>query len=114
MLTKARIERESNNLQVTIPDSGTQSGIVDFRSFTMGVLHLPAGWTTADITFEVASEVDDTFQTLYYEGSVVTISGAVASTSHVLPPSLAGARFWRVVSSVSQAGGDDIVVDRKA
>lgn len=73
-------------------------------------LFVPAGWTTAPITFR-ASHNGSTFFDLYDEfGAEVSIASAVAGRYYDLPASLKGPLFLRVrsgtaASPVNQASG---------
>lgn len=98
---------------VTIADGGTVSTAINTKGATPLAMFLPAGWTTADITF-LASYDGTTFLTnALNDGAngVYKIAAAVANTPYALLPSVfAGLQAIKIVSSVAQSGGDNIII----
>ena len=104
---------------VTIPNGEALSDAVVFGPYSKGVIHMPAGWTAADIGFHVSSDEVGTYQPLYDGANPVVISGPDADLVFPLPAGLAPAHFFKLWSNTAGAdtnqGADrDIVVELKA
>lgn len=116
------IERHSTLAQVTIPaGEALSTGIIDFTSHTMGILHMPAEWTAASIGFHVRSSRDGSFLPLYDEnGTLVQIASPTINLAYIFPPELAGVLFFKLWSQngsgidADQASGRVVGVDLKA
>ena len=112
--------RSSYSQDTTIASGTALSGILSWYEFASGVIHLPAAWTAADIGFQVASELTDTFQPLYDDaGNLVEISSPAAGRSVEVPASVLPSRFVKVWSQsagsgVNQGADRALIVDMKS
>lgn len=100
---------------VTIADGESLSGEADLNEQMLVGIEIPASWTTADITFQVANEdsVDagsGTFYDLYDSlGNEVTVDAASSRGITLVPADFAGFRYIKVRSgttggAVNQSG----------
>ena len=97
--------RKSYTQNTTIPNGTALSGVLSWYDYAYGIVHMPAVWTAADIGFQVASELDGTFQPLYDEaGALVEIASPAVDQAHAVPLEVLAARF---VKLWSQSGGVD-------
>lgn len=101
----------------TIADSASLSDEFSLGTFKHLAIALPAGWTTASMTFQCASATGGTFQNLYDDaGAEVTIASTAASLTvavDLLKNALASCVYLKIRSGTSgsptsQAGGDVI------
>ena len=80
------------------------SAEVDLEGFRLAGIVMPAAWTAANLTFQVATATGGTFQDLYDDaGNEVTVTAAV-SRSHgidLLAGVLAPWRFLKIRSGTS-------------
>lgn len=112
--------RASYSQIATILNGENLSTTISFYEFASGVIHMPAAWTAADIAFQVASELTDTFQPLYDDaGNLVEISGPVAGRTVEIPASVLPSRFvklWSesIGSGVNQGADRALIVDMKS
>lgn len=101
-----------NVLQGTMPDNGTLTHEIDLAEYTLtGLICQTPGWLAGTLTFQV-SDIPDAeggvFTDLYRDNAVVAEAvpaGRFAVASDVLVRALAGYRYVKVKSSVSQTGG---------
>ena len=105
----------------TILNGANLSQEVDFREYSMMVIHMPAAWTAAFIGFTVSTTTGGTFLPLYDEdGNLVQTATAAVSTAIAAPPELAGCRFVKLWSqdgagaNVAQGGDRVMLLDLKA
>jgi hypothetical protein len=88
-----------------------ESDIFRFYPSFAGILHMPVGWTAADIGFLVSPTVDGTFSPLYdISGNLVVFSTPAVDTANVLPAELAGSvyvKLWSNTAGVNEAQGAD-------
>ena len=112
--------RRSYTQYVTIPNGTALSGIISFYKYVSGIVHLPAAWTAADIGFQVASELDGTFQPLYdATGTLVEIGSPDADGAYAFPEEVQGALFIKIWSETgggdtNQGAARDLIVDVKS
>lgn len=100
---------------VTIADSATTSGAFATSGEVVVGLITPSGWDTQNITFEVSVDGTNYFGVWDVgstdEDAAFTITSAVASRYHAIPPYLlAGAKHVKVVSGAAQSGAVDITL----
>ena len=95
----------NQTLSITIANGAALSAAFNMDTFTRGIVHLPAAWTTADIGFYVSSEFGGTYTKLSDASGIVVISGPVASGSYVLPSNMVAARFVKLWSNL--VGADE-------
>ena len=98
----------NHTTSVTIPISTALSAAFGMDTFSKGIVHLPAAWTTADIGFYVSSTFGGTYTKLSDASGIVVISGPVASGSYLLPTNMMAARFVKLWSNL--AGADEVQV----
>lgn len=114
------ITRRTSSFSVTIAISGNLSGAFEFSKLVMGVVHLPAAWTAADIGFKVSSSESGTYLPLYDKaGSLVQIASPAISQAHAMPTQVAGClwvKLWSQSSgsNVAQVAARSLTVDGKA
>lgn len=114
------LRRDVHSFTATIASGAALSEAFNIKNFALGLLHMPAAWTTADIGFYVSSTVAGTYLPLYNEdGGLLAISGPEASKAYVLPARLGAASYMKLWSNL--AGADEnqgaersIVVDLKS
>lgn len=105
----------------TILNTANLSEEIDFREYTMMVIHMPAAWTAAFIGFHVSTTTGGTFLPLFDEhGNYVQTATAVISTAISAPAELAGCRFVKLWSqdgagaNVAQGAERTLLLDLKA
>lgn len=97
--------RISSTQQVTILNGTALSNVLSFYEHAYGIVHMPAAWTAADIAFQVASELNGTFQPLYDDaGALVEISSPAVDQAHAIPVEVLAARFVKLWSQSGGAG----------
>ncbi len=113
-------QRESSYL-ITIIDAGqSESDVVQFYPFAGGMILIPSGWTSAQIGFKSAANINDTYNPLYSDtGTLVSISGVSTDRWYVLPANVSNARYFKLWSqngavSVNQAAERSITVVLKS
>lgn len=88
-----------------------ESDIFRFYPSIAGILHMPSGWTAADIGFLVSPTVDGTFSPLYdILGNLVVFTTPAVDTANVLPGELAGSlyvKLWSNTAGANEAQGAD-------
>lgn len=103
---------------VTIPNAGTTSDWVDYRSHALGAFKIPAAFTGTAVSIQVAEDAGGTPGT----GGTLTDSDAGATVGpitvaangiYTLPAALAGVHFFRFVSNAAEGGARAIVVMKK-
>lgn len=87
--------------EVTIAASGSLSAEVDLRNRVLAGIHMPAAWTAAAITFEVATVSGGTFQDVYAAGSEVSETVAAGQYVAVDPLYYHGLKYIKVRSGTS-------------
>lgn len=97
---------------VTFAGGATESSVLDTGDYLLSGFKLPAGWTTADITFTASESEAGTYVGVHdTSGSRVTITAAAASRWYAIAPQdFAGVPYVKLVSSVAQASAVDVVV----
>jgi len=116
------IERKSQTETVNIASSGNvTTEIVDMRDYSLLLIHMPAGWTSASIGFKVASEAAGTFLPLYDDnGTLVQVDSPAVDCAYSAPAEVAVARFVKLWSQDGSAGNTAqtsarvLLVDKKA
>ena len=91
----------NQTLVIAIASSAALSAAFNMDTFSKGIIHLPAAWTTADIGFYVSSKYNGTYTKLSDASGIVVISGPVASGSYVLPANMVAARFVKLWSNLA-------------
>ena len=110
----------SKALSTTIPTGTALSDAIDLRRWKNMVIHMPAGWDTASIGFQVSDSKAGTFQPLLDDaGTRIEITGVAVDQSYVVPAGVGGARFVKLWSQtagvdVNQTADRDIKVDVKS
>ena len=97
-------------LTATITSGASVSNVIDLEGYQLATFHMPAAWTTADITFLVAPTADGTYQPLYFAGEEVTetvAAGQCVAPENYVP--LASVRFLKI-----QSGTTDVPVTQTA
>ncbi len=89
---------------VTIANGESLSGEVDLAGFKLAIIQMPAAWTAANLTFQVATATGGTFQNLYDDGGTevsvtAAVSRAISLDNNVV--NLAAARFIKIRSGTS-------------
>lgn len=98
------IERRFQTRTATIAASLALSSAIYTGPFSGGTISLPAGWTSADLGFQVCDTPNGTYTPLYNAaGNLVTIT-ASADHAYPLPDELFGAHY---VKLWSQSAGVD-------
>jgi hypothetical protein len=97
--------RKSYSFPIIIPNGTALSNTISFYEYGYGILHMPAGWTAANIGFQIASELDGTFLPLYDDtGAIVEIASPAVDQAMRVPVEVLAARY---VKAWSQTGGAD-------
>ena len=100
------LRRDVHSFTATIESGAALSEAFNIKNFALGLLHMPAAWTTADIGFYVSSTVAGTYLPLYNEdGGLLVVSGPEASKAYVLPARVAAAQYIKLWSNL--AGSDE-------
>lgn len=90
--------------RVVIPAGQSVSGWVDLENGQVAVIHMPAVWTAAAITFDSAPEGSGPYQPLFDDGGVevaLTVSGGRNCGIDINALKLSAVRFLRVRSGTS-------------
>lgn len=102
---------------VTIANTATSSDAVQMvDSYNQTVESLvgviaPAGFTTADLTFQFSLDNSTFITAKNAAGTAITVTSLAASEWRALDPTdFLGAKYLKVVSSVAQTGGDIITL----
>jgi hypothetical protein len=112
--------RRSYSYETTIPSGTALSGVVSWYEFAYGIIHLPAGWTAANIGFQVSSEFDGTYLPLYDDaGNIVEIASPAVSQAMRVPVEVLAARFVMIWSQTAGSGVNQVaeralIVDMKS
>ena len=104
--------RDDAEKNPTIASGTAVSTTIDFRDHSMMIVHVPATWTAADLSFRTSTTVDGTFDDLYDEaGSLLVVTAVAAGNGYVVPARLAPAHFVQIIS---QSAGTPVnqAVDR--
>lgn len=100
---------------VGIEDSVANSTTLDMRVFADGILHIPAGWTTCNLTYYSFNDVAAAWRPLYDSANVaVTQTGIAASTAVQMPSACFAVALLRIVSSVDNKPNHKAYVTLKA
>lgn len=92
------LEGKSDSVQIT---AGTVSTVLDLRGYGRGAWLCPTGWGGGAVTFQIAEDVDGTFQPAYAAGgSIVTIT-PTADRWYPIPDEVMNARAVKFVAAVS-------------
>ena len=108
-------------ITATIANGASLSGEIDLAHHRIMLIQMPAAWTAANLTFQVATATGGTFQDLYDDGGVeVNVTAAVSRAIGVdlNAGPLASARFIKIRSGttgtpVTQAAARSIVLVTK-
>jgi len=85
----------------TIAYAASLSGVIDLGKLTLVGIHMPALWTTANLTFQV-SEDGITYDNLFDRfGTEVNYSGAAARFIPIPPSDWISIRFVKIRSGMS-------------
>lgn len=112
--------REDSARTVTIASGTAVSGAIDFRDYSMMIVHIPAAWTAADLSFRTSTTVDGTFDDLNDEfGALLEIAGVAVDSAYVAPAKIAPAHFIQIVSQsggtpVNQGADRDLILELKS
>jgi len=116
------IERKSRTETINIAGSANLSTeIIDMRDYSLLLIHMPAGWTSASIGFTVASEAAGTFLPLYDDnGTLVQIDSPAVDCAYSAPAEVAVCRFIKLwsqdgsASDTNQNSARVLLIDKKA
>lgn len=104
-------------ITATILSGASLSDEIDLGHHRIATILMPAAWTTANLTFQVASASGGTFKDLYDDGGVevnVTAAAARAIGIDLNAGPLAAARFLKIRSGTTgtpvNQGGDRALV----
>ena len=86
-----------------IANGQTTSGAVDLAGTSLVGIQMPATFSGATITFQVATSLGGTYQTMI-DGSGTTVTRTVSQGKYVMlsPADFAGIQFLKIVSSASE------------
>ena len=112
--------RDDAEKNPTITSGTAVSETIDLRDHSMMIVHVPADWTAADLSFRTSSAVDGTFDDLYDElGALIEVAGVTAGDAYVVPARLAPAHFVQLISQsagtpVNQAAARVLALELKS
>lgn len=89
---------------VTILINESLSDEIDLEGFGLFAIEMPAAWTAANLTFQVATASGGTFQDLYDDGGnevVVTAAAARVIGLDAKAPEIASLRFIKIRSGTT-------------
>ena len=102
------MKRARHSGLTTIANGAAVSAAVDFRKFTTGVYHMPAGWTAAHMGFQVSQTKTGTYLPLYDEvGALVDVTTTAVDIAMPLPPELAAAAWFKFWSQDGSAADEN-------
>lgn len=88
--------------QATIANGASLSDAVNMHSGRLFAIHMPAAWTTADLTFQGSYNDGETYLDLYDEtGAEVTVTAAAARYILIDPNKWFGLRNIKIRSGTS-------------
>lgn len=99
--------RLSSHAVATIANGASQSDVIDLREYAIAAISMPAGWTTAALTFLASSTAAGTFLPVYDDaGTEVSIASANVVQDRVIVnkavlEQLAGLRYIKLRSGVA-------------
>lgn len=92
----------------SIPNGAALSNAVALKGLHLEAIALPAGWTTAAITFDGSLDGGATYQSIKDNTSTeVTVTATAASKSLILPPLLLG-KTWTHIKLRSGTVGSPV------
>lgn len=94
----------------------TQSGALDFRSYTKGQFHLPADFNEDAITYEAAEAPDGTFAPARKGDGTIDLGFTAhnAPAWYSIPDELSGAGALKIVTNRAVTDDRDIIFSLKA
>lgn len=110
------MQRDTQEVEVTILSGAAVSDPIGFGWWSMMVIHMPAGWTAADLGFQVAPHgfPPQDWRTLNDEtGARIEITGVIAAESFIAPANMAPAnslRLWSQSAGAPVNQGADRVI----
>lgn len=113
------INRVHKSFEVTIAAGESESSELEAAKFSLLLVHVPAGWETANIGFKVRNPGGTAWRPLCDElGSLVQISNPGGGTAYTMPAELAVAHHMKLWSqsggtAVAQGTARTLFVDAK-
>lgn len=119
-------DRKTTSVTLTISSGSAVSDAVDMRDYGGGIIHMPAGWTAADLGAQTSASSGGTYQDLVdgsnAYGTDVAVEDATASNDYPIPPFWFGAHYLKLHSQntdgtgadVNQAADRTVVIDLKS
>lgn len=103
------------NVTATIANGASLSDEIDLGGSSMQTILMPAVWTAASLTFQIAEASGGTWRNVYDDSGTEVAVTTAASRAIPMPAELAGARFIKIRSGtsgtpVNQGGARSLVV----
>ncbi len=115
------VARSYTSTTVTIASGAALTAALDVEPYVVGVVRMPAAWTTANIGFKVAGTQGGTYLPLYdRDGYLVQIVSPVADRAYDIPVEACGAQWIKLWSQngsgtdTNQSGDRSIGIDLKS
>lgn len=102
--TEASYADQIDTITATIANGASLSGEIDLSNHKIMTIFMPAAWTAANLTFQVAAVTGGTFQDLYNDGGAevnVTAAASRAIGVDIYAGVLASARFIKIRSGTT-------------
>lgn len=93
----------SFNLTATIGSGNTASAVIDLSGTSLVGMISPSALTGATLTFSASPTEDGTYNTLYRNGSDVSLTFAADKYILLEPSDFVGVRFLKVTSDSTEA-----------
>ncbi len=97
----------------TILNTASLSNEIDLNGSALQTILMPAAWTAASLTFQIAEASGGTFRNVYDDSGTEVVVTTAVSRAIPMPAELAGARFVIIrsgtVGTPVNQGGDRII-----
>jgi len=100
-----------STLTVNIANGQTTSTAIDLSGASLVGIQMPAAFTGTSISFQVATSVGGTYQTMI-DASGSTISKTISASKYLVidPAEFAGVQFFKIVSGSSEGASRDLTL----
>ena len=98
----------------TIANGAAASSAIDLSGTTLTGIQMPGAFTGASVTFQVATSLTGTYQTLIgSSGSALTATVSASKYLALNPADFAGVQFVKIVSSANEGGARTLEISSR-
>ena len=90
------------NPDVAIASGQTASAAINLAGTQLCGIHMPAAFTGASVTFQAATTLGGTYQTVQKNGADLTVTVTQGKYVSLTPADLAGVQFLKIVSASAE------------